>query len=258
MKWSVLVIITVCLMAGCYPNIDQVHEEKGAEAPVTVISVDEAVGELPCFKCHSYKEFSGKPQEGIFSHELHRDTGYHCNQCHNVRGHYHVAINKDICSECHEVQEITLERTVLPSPFNHDLHATMYNSCKECHPKLFLMSAGASRITMNDIENGAYCGACHNGESAFPSSECSRCHNLKDFKKELAYKVEDIGDVTFSHKSHTAKFSCKACHPIVFGMKKTAGKMTMDDMYEGKFCGVCHNGRTAPSVEDCEKCHQES
>jgi c(7)-type cytochrome triheme protein len=258
MKWPVLLIITACLTAGCYPKLDQVYKEKGAEAPVAVISVDEAVGGLPCFKCHSYNEFSGEPKEGIFSHELHTDTGYHCNQCHNIQGHSHLTINKDICSNCHEIQEMTLEMTELPSSFNHDLHATMYNSCKECHPKLFLMSSGTSRITMNDIENGAYCGACHNGESAFPSSECSRCHTMKDFNRELAYKVEDIGDVAFSHSSHTASFSCDGCHPKLFSMKKTAGKMTMDDMYEGKFCGSCHNGNTASSMEDCEKCHQES
>lgn len=258
MKWSVLVISTAFLLTGCYPNMDQMHQEKVAEAPVTIISVNEALGGLPCFKCHSYKEFSGTPQKGIFSHKLHMDTGYHCNQCHDVRGHNHVTINKDICGECHEVQEMTLERTAMPAPFNHDLHTTIYNSCKECHPKLFLMSGGTSRITMNDIDNGSYCGACHNGDSAFPSSECSRCHDLKDFDRELAYTVEDIGDVAFSHMSHTAAFSCDGCHPKVFSMKKTAGKMTMDDMYEGKFCGLCHNGNIASSVEDCEKCHQKS
>jgi len=257
MKWPAFAIITIFLIAGCYPNIEHINKEKAAEAPVTVISIDEAVGGLPCFKCHSYKEFSGAPQQGIFSHELHADTGYHCNQCHDVKGHNAVKVNRDVCNGCHDFREITLERSSLPSPFNHDAHAEMFG-CRECHPKLFLMSAGTSRITMSDIDNGAYCGACHNGEAAFPATECMRCHNMKGFNGELKYKVEDAGNVTFSHESHTASFSCDSCHPKVFTMKKTAGKMTMDAMYEGKFCGSCHNGKSASSVEDCEMCHQGS
>jgi c(7)-type cytochrome triheme protein len=111
---------------------------------------------------------------------------------------------------------------------------------------------------MKDINNGAYCGACHNGKEAFASSECAKCHNLKGFNKELKYKVDGIGDVKFSHEFHTAAFSCDNCHPKLFDMKKTKGKMTMDAINKGKFCGSCHNGKTASDATECGKCHISS
>jgi c(7)-type cytochrome triheme protein len=253
MRRTAMALIIVLLL-GCSPAIEQIDKKESEEAPVNVISADEAIGGLPCFKCHSYQKFSSAPQKGIFSHQLHMNNGYHCNQCHDVMGHKHLIINKDVCKSCHSIKEITFNRTALPSVFNHDLHTLKYN-CKKCHPSVFLMSRGSARITMKDINNGAYCGVCHNGKESFPSSECTRCHKMESFKKELKYRVEGIGNVTFSHEFHTAAFSCDNCHPKIFGMKKTEGMMTMDDMNKGKFCGTCHNGNMASSVTDCGKCH---
>jgi len=33
--------------------------------------------------------------------------------------------------------------------------------------------------------------------------------------------------------------------------------MTMDAMNAGKFCGKCHDGKTATAVTDCAKCHAQ-
>jgi c(7)-type cytochrome triheme protein len=41
-------------------------------------------------------------------------------------------------------------------------------------------------------------------------------------------------------------------------MKKGAKKMKMDPMYEGKFCGVCHNEKVAFAATECDKCHIEA
>jgi c(7)-type cytochrome triheme protein len=247
--------IIALLMLGCSPAIEQIDKKKAEENPVNVISADEAIGELPCFKCHSYQKFSASPQTGIFSHQLHSGKGYHCNQCHDVQGHKHLTVNKDVCNNCHSIKTITFNRTALPSLFDHNLHSSKY-SCKKCHPSIFIMSTGAARVTMKDINNGAYCGACHDGKEAFPSSDCNRCHDMKDFKKELRYRVDGIGNVAFSHEFHTSAFSCDDCHPKLFSMKKTERKMTMDDMNKGNFCGSCHNGNIASSLADCGKCHQ--
>lgn len=253
MRWLVAIITISALIFGCSPK----KAEKGAteKAPEKIISRDEAVGSLPCFKCHSYQKFSAPPQKGIFPHQRHMDAGYHCNQCHDPRGHRHMVVNRNICSNCHSMKIITFDRTVLPSKFNHEAHTRLFN-CKECHPGVFLMSAGAARVTMKDIDNGAYCGACHDGKKAFASSECAKCHKMKGFEKELVYKVDGIGNVVFSHKFHTTAFSCDSCHPRLFDMKKTHGKIKMDDMYQGKTCGSCHNGNIATPVTDCGKCHK--
>ncbi|MDO9289303.1 MAG: cytochrome c3 family protein, partial [Thermodesulfovibrionales bacterium] len=68
--------------------------------------------------------------------------------------------------------------------------------------------------------------------------------------------VEGLGPVTFSHKFHAGTFPCDECHPKLFGMKKTQGKMPMDKINEGKFCGACHNGSIASPATDCTKCHK--
>ncbi len=69
------------------------------------------------------------------------------------------------------------------------------------------------------------------------------------------------GTVTFSHVFHVEKkeLKCNACHTKVFKMKTgQSGTLTMAAMNDGKFCGACHDGKTAYSVKDkanCEKCH---
>jgi c(7)-type cytochrome triheme protein len=144
----------------------------------------------------------------------------------------------------------------MPSRFNHDEHSKKFG-CKECHPKLFLMKAGSAHITMQELNNGAYCGDCHNGRKAFPASACARCHNTTGgYDKDLVYKVDGMGPVTFSHAFHSSAFSCEKCHPKIFAMKKTQGKMTMESMNNGKHCGACHNGTVATAVTDCAKCHK--
>ena len=251
MRWLVYLIIAF-LMFGCTPEKTEKIIEK---APEKVISRDEAVGSLPCFRCHSYQKFSSQPQKGIFPHSVHMETGYHCNQCHEIKGHKNIVVNRDICSNCHNMKTISFKKTAFPSRFDHMLHSNIFG-CKDCHPKIFIMKAGASYVTMKDIYNGAYCGACHDGKKAFSSSDCAKCHEMKGFNKELVYKVEGLGNVVFSHKFHTSAFSCADCHPKLFDMKKTKGKMTMDEMYKGKFCGACHNGSMASPLSDCGKCHK--
>jgi len=252
--FPIIVTLITALLAGC--TLPKGESAKTDQPAVKIISRDQAIGGLPCFRCHSFDKFSAQPEKGIFSHRLHIDSGYHCNQCHEFQGHKHISLNKDVCGNCHSIKNITFNKTAMPSRFDHEAHTKRY-SCNECHPKLFLMKAGSARITMRDINNGAYCGDCHNGKKAFPSSECTRCHNTaRGFNKDLVYKVDGMGPVIFSHTFHTASFSCENCHPKIFAMKKTQGKMTMDAMNKGKQCGACHNGTIATAVTECGKCHK--
>jgi c(7)-type cytochrome triheme protein len=63
----------------------------------------------------------------------------------------------------------------------------------------------------------------------------------------------------FPHWFHRIRYKCYACHPTPFEMKAGANKITMDALQEGKFCGVCHNGKVAwaASFETCNRCHVE-
>lgn len=66
--------------------------------------------------------------------------------------------------------------------FTHKLHTMeMGLECDSCHDGLFEMAAGAAEenddFTMESLYNGKYCGACHDGETAFASNtRCTTCH----------------------------------------------------------------------------------
>ena len=59
--------------------------------------------------------------------------------------------------------------------FPHKAHTT-WLACANCHPAIFQMEAGKDAMTMEKINNGEYCGACH-GKVAMPDlTGCPRCH----------------------------------------------------------------------------------
>jgi len=60
--------------------------------------------------------------------------------------------------------------------FPHWAHRNRY-TCSVCHTDLgFAMKAGGTNIKQSDIEEGKYCGACHDSTTAFGSMDCDKCH----------------------------------------------------------------------------------
>ena len=60
-------------------------------------------------------------------------------------------------------------------------HADKGLKCAECHskPKLFEMKKGGDKITMAAMNEGKFCGACHDGKQAFgvkAPADCVKCH----------------------------------------------------------------------------------
>jgi c(7)-type cytochrome triheme protein len=62
--------------------------------------------------------------------------------------------------------------------------------------------------------------------------------------------------VVFPHWFHRVRFRCKVCHSDL-GFKFEAGgnQINMLKIIDGQFCGACHNGEVAWSVENCNLCH---
>jgi len=62
--------------------------------------------------------------------------------------------------------------------------------------------------------------------------------------------------VVFPHWFHRVRFTCKACHADL-GFKFQAGgnQVNMLKIIDGQYCGACHNGGLAWSVENCNLCH---
>lgn len=62
--------------------------------------------------------------------------------------------------------------------------------------------------------------------------------------------------VIFPHWFHRIRFRCKVCHAeLGFKMRAGANLIKMTDIIDGRFCGACHDGETAWSVENCDLCH---
>ncbi len=66
----------------------------------------------------------------------------------------------------------------------------------------------------------------------------------------------EMRPVVFSHWFHRIRFRCKVCHAdLGFEFKAGGNKITMAKIIDGQFCGACHNGEIAWSVENCAMCH---
>ncbi len=67
---------------------------------------------------------------------------------------------------------------------------------------------------------------------------------------------EGVRPVVFPHWFHRIRFRCKVCHnELGFVMRAGANDVRMVDIANGKFCGMCHDGRIAWGAERCDLCH---
>lgn len=148
--------------------------------------------------------------------------------------------------------------------FSHEAHGEdgAGFDCDSCHDGMFEMEAeamlNAPGFSMDAIYDGEYCGSCHDGDMAFASdSDCTTCHS-KDGGDILYFKP--VKSVIFSHEKHN-DLDCESCHTGLFGMEALAAQeqpdFTMEALYQGQYCGACHDGDTAfASDTRCATCHE--
>lgn len=78
-------------------------------------------------------------------------------------------------------------------------------------------------------------------------------------KKTIEFNKSPMGVVIFDGTLHKeAGNKCKDCHNkgMFPKMKKGTVEITMNDIYAGKLCGVCHNGERAFDAQsNCARCH---
>jgi c(7)-type cytochrome triheme protein len=74
-----------------------------------------------------------------------------------------------------------------PVVFSHWFHRIRFR-CKVCHAELgFKMRAGANDVLMADINDGRFCGMCHNGQIAWAADRCDLCHSGRPGLKSGIY-----------------------------------------------------------------------
>jgi len=199
---------------------------------------------INCKACHN-----STMEKGVHYTMAQMEQGKSCGQCHN--GTAAFALSK--CTVCHKVRDIAFKvKATGPVLFKHSVHLQHDNACSVCHNSLFTTGANPP-ASMADMEKGKSCGACHNGGKAFALAECSRCHPTR----EITFIDKHAGNISFSHKNHTALYKCGECHPLIFKTSRSKTRVSMKKMEAGKSCGGCHDGKTAFSVkENCASCHK--
>jgi len=73
---------------------------------------------------------------------------------------------------------------------------------------------------------------------------------------ELNLKPEEknMPEILFSHVKHGKWSGCELCHPEIFGVKQGSQPYSMEEIFNGQYCGVCHGPVAFPNL-DCQRCH---
>lgn len=139
----------------------------------------------------------------------------------------HAGVAQLPCFGCHSAGAFM--NSTAPGVFSHKIHTAFDVHCSQCH----------------DIKPHEH--------AKIISETCQSCHSLKALK----FEGGGMGEVVFSHDFHSKTFPCSDCHTKLFPMKRGIKKLLMDDMYAGKSCGACHNGKRAFPSMDCANCHKQ-
>jgi len=79
--------------------------------------------------------------------------------------------------------------------------------------------------------------------------------------KQLEFDKSPMGKVVFDGALHNkAVSSCKECHnkDTFPSMKQGTVQITMEKIYAGQLCGICHNGTKAFDAKgNCNRCHKK-
>lgn len=129
-----------------------------------------------CDSCHPdlYKAERSKKRVKMKAME----KGESCGACHDGSTAFSVDSGSD-CARCHAGDVLFKEEDAGNVTFPHSAHIELLGGCDSCHPDLFKAKRGANKATMEDMENGKSCGACHDGSSAFSVAEdCESCHDM--------------------------------------------------------------------------------
>jgi len=294
---GVVLAMTLLLSAGCglgdrtgfdVPiNADAIAAAGSASLPPDLYYPNQEAGDVvfshgvhmifssSCDECHTEPWPMQQSPSGVMQMEPMYE-GQSCGMCHD--GEKSFAATD--CGRCHDLDKAgaTLPDVNLPGGgfgpvvFSHQMHLLAESTCQQCHPEPWKWRISPpGTMTMSGMYGTGSCGACHDGQAAFDTTDCARCHDLDavaappklaDGATYPADRVwpgtEEYGKVVFSHTRHAvAGEACDQCHPFLFAEQKIPdGRLQMDRMYTGQSCGRCHDGSRTFAATDCAGCHE--
>lgn len=179
-RWTILTILLVVALPSlvCARWIkDKVYLQTDSVGKVefshyTHMEMD-SIGKN-CPTCHNDVFHIVTKKNPVFTMKQMED-GKACGVCHNGKMAFSV---KGDCTTCHAGDVVFPNEDAGNVTFPHQAHIAMLG-CDECHPDLFKAERGANKATMEEMEKGASCGACHDGSTAFGVAEdCEACHKM--------------------------------------------------------------------------------
>lgn len=212
-----------------------------------------------CTDCHSdFNQFLAKSKvlTKSFSHALHLNKGFKCEDCHAVPTHKPDQIVKpqmQACFACH----------------SQEANAIAPGACSACHPADFpLVPAnhggggwlpGANPGVVKTVsarhaemakEDRKYCEMCH------AASFCDSCHktpmpHAADWQKTHPQTVKSVGKQACA-TCHPAEYLCNDCHHPGYKPGDKPWRLQHPPIVKGKGaegCFKCHNPLT------CAHCH---
>lgn len=143
-----------------------------------------------CLKCHP-EPFSILGRHALLTHEE-MDQGRACGACHDGQAAF-ATVDVETCDSCHvgevdgrtlpDVRIVRSEDSPAAVTFRHSTHRQ--SECATCHPRPFAMKAGETRLSKDEMYEGATCGSCHDGTAAFAVDDTDRC--------ETCHVGEEVG-----------------------------------------------------------------
>jgi len=101
--------------------------------------------------------------------------------------------------------------------------------------------------------------ALQTGHIAPRSDAHGLASDLKPIDLDIVFPdTGEMPKVVFPHKAHTQWLTCKNCHPAIFKKKKGANQFKMQDILQGKYCGVCHGKVSFAPTLNCMRCHSQA
>lgn len=126
-----------------------------------------------CGACHP-KLFEKKRSSKPVSMKA-MEKGASCGACHDGKKAFSVTGS---CATCHAGDILYKVEDAGDVSFPHSVHIDLFG-CDGCHPDLYKAERGKNFATMEEMENGKSCGACHDGGTAFGVAEaCDSCHAM--------------------------------------------------------------------------------
>jgi c(7)-type cytochrome triheme protein len=131
------------------------------------------VAKHPCGSCHPKLYSADAKNKRVSMAEM--EKGKSCGACHTGK----EAFALTSCGKCHPTRDLTYKvKDAGKVVFSHKFHTEAFK-CSDCHTKIYGYGKAKKAVSMEAMEKGKSCGACHNGKDAFTvKANCATCHKM--------------------------------------------------------------------------------